>query len=169
MESLVEVSSAELETEAGFRKACFKPRAGRWIPEFMPNQRGQFWPRFMQAVSDMASETQKVPVEYTDEGAIARRLQSLIGSLRDETEQPRNRQWIAGLGWKYDGAFYLFPEYVLARAQSVDRRIDAARLYKILAIIGRVEHFPYDGWADQGPTPVYRVTPEPDPPRGPSA
>jgi hypothetical protein len=163
-ESLVDITSLEMETEVGFRKACFKPQAGRWIPEFLPGQRGQGWPRFMQAVSDMASDIQKVPVEYTDEGAMARRLEALIGSLRDETEQPTRHSWIAGLGWKYDGAYYLFPEYVLGRAQNIDRRMDASRLSKILTIIGVLDHVPYAGWVDHLPTPMYRITP-----RAPSA
>lgn len=158
-ESVVDITSTEMETEQGFRKACFKPASGRWIPEFLPAQRGQGWPRFMQAVSDMASETQKVPVEYTDEGAMARRLEALINSLRDETEAPTRFAWVAGLGWKFDGAFYLFPEYVLGRAQNVDRRMDSTRLSKVLGIIGHVDYFTYAGWVDHLPTPVYKITP----------
>ncbi|HYW89689.1 MAG TPA: hypothetical protein VFB50_18085 [Chloroflexota bacterium] len=155
--SRVDVTNVQLASEKGFRDRCWTPGAGMWVPEFLPGQRGQNWGNFMRAVQGMVSEIQKIPVELSDEGYLARSVENTLGPLPTVDALPTYHARTGSMGWRYEDTYYLFPDMLLRRMKAIDRSIDAQKMHRILAILGKVDIEPNYRWADHRPTVLLKV------------
>jgi len=162
--SRVEATNVQLSSEKGFRDRCWVPSAGMWVPEFLPGQRGQNWSNFMRAVQGMVSEVQKIPVELSDEGYLARSIENTLSPLPQVDSLPQYHARTGSMGWKYEDTYYLFPDMLLRRMKAIDRSIDAQKMHRILAILGQVGIEPGYTWADHRPTVLLKVRVAQDPP-----